>query len=496
MNNSFSEILRLIVSGFETGIFFYAIFVMASYLLISVLSIITIRIYFRKKSFSDTESLLRSDIAPGISVLAPAYNESQTVVQNVRSLLALKYPNFNVIVVNDGSSDDTLQKCIEAFDLEPEYFAVRQSVKTKKVRGVYRSKNKSFGRLLVVDKENGGKADALNAGLNISEMPYVTCIDVDCILTEDALLKMMKPFVDESDKKVIASGSVVRVANGCDIQDGKITRVRAPKKMIARFQAMEYLRAFLLGRVGWTYFDGMMLISGAIGIFDRELALKVKGYDERTVGEDMEIVIRMRKYMMRKKQSYKVSFVPDPLCWTEVPESWRSLAKQRNRWTRGTMETLRMHKDMLFNPRYKRIGLLSYPYWVVFEWLAPLFEVFGLVITFYLAILGALNIPYFIAMIFMVYAFSVSYSMIALLIEELTFYQYNKVRDIVKLFAASLIEPIIFHPYILYCALRGNYDFLIGKKSWEKFSRKGFTARAQHVNAPTYAQREGGVQTR
>ena len=258
---------------------------------------------------------------------------------------------------------------------------------------------------------------------------------------------------------------------------------------------MEYLRAFLLGRVGWTYFDGMMLISGAIGIFDRELALKVKGYDERTVCEDMEVVIRMRKYMMRKNQKYKVSFVPDPLCWTEVPESWRSLAKQRNRWTRGTMETLRMHKDMLFNPRYKRIGLISYPYWVVFEWLAPLFEIFGIVITFYLALFGTLNIPYFVAMLFMVYAFSVSYSMIALLIEELTFYQYNRVRDFVKLFLAALTEPLIFHPYLLYCSLRGNYDFLLGKKSWEKFSRKGFTVSAKQVNAPSYGKQES-IQTR
>ncbi|MGB0167386.1 MAG: glycosyltransferase family 2 protein, partial [Luteibaculum sp.] len=344
MSVSISEFLRGLISTFETGIFFYAVFVMLSYLLISILSIITIRTYFRKRSFTDIDSLLRSDIAPGISVLAPAYNEGVTVVENVRSLLSLKYPNFNVIVVNDGSTDDTLEKCIAAFDLKPDYYAVRQAVKTKKVRAVYRSSNKSFKRLIVVDKENGGKADALNVGMNISEMPYVTCIDVDCILSEDALLKLMKPFVDQTDRRVIASGGVVRVANGCEIQDGKILRVQAPKKLLARFQAMEYLRAFLLGRVGWTYFDGMMLISGAMGIFDRELALKVKGYDQRTVGEDMEIVIRMRKYLMRKKEKYRVHFVPDPLCWTEVPESWKSLYKQRNRWTRGTMETLRMHK--------------------------------------------------------------------------------------------------------------------------------------------------------
>ncbi|TXC85475.1 glycosyltransferase family 2 protein [Luteibaculum oceani] len=468
---------------------------MLSYLTVSILSIATIRTYFKRKSFTDTDSLLRSNIAPGISVLAPAYNEGETVVENVRSLLALKYPNFNVIVINDGSTDDTLQKCIEAFDLQADYFAVRQTVKTQKVKAVYRSRNRSFNRLIVVDKVNGGKADALNVGLNISEMPYVTCIDVDCILTEDALLKLTKPFVDETDKKVIASGGVVRVANGCEIQDGKILGVRAPKKMIARYQAMEYLRTFLLGRVGWTYFDGMMLISGAIGIFDRELALKVKGYDERTVGEDMEIVIRMRKYMMRKKLAYKVSFVPDPLCWTEVPESWKSLAKQRNRWTRGTIETLRMHKDILFNPRYKRMGLLSYPYWVIFEWLAPLFEIFGIVITFYLALFGVLNIPYFLAMIFLVYSFSVTYSMIALLIEELTFYQYHRLRDILKLFAAALTEPFVFHPYILYCALRGNYDFLVGKKTWEKFERKGFTAEARQVNAPEYGNQKR-VQTR
>ncbi len=490
MSGNISEFLRMLISAFETGIFFYAVFVMASYLIVSVLSVVTITRYFRKKSFTDTDALLRSDIAPGISVLAPGYNEATTVVHNIRSLLALKYPNFNVIFVNDGSTDDTLKKCIEAFDLKPEYFAVRQAVKTKKVRGVYRSVNRSFKRLIVVDKENGGKADALNTGLNISEMPYVTCIDVDCIITDDALLQMMKPFVDEGKEKVIASGGVVRVANGCSVEDGRVLKVKAPKNLLARFQAMEYLRAFLLGRVGWTYFDGMMLISGAMGVFDRELALKVKGYDARTVGEDMEIVIRMRKYLLRKKKKYKVHFVPDPLCWTEVPESWSSIYKQRNRWTRGTIETLRMHRDMFLNPRYKRIGLISYPYWVLFEWLAPLLETFGLIITFYLALFGVLNVAYFIAMIFLVYSFAVTYSMIALLIEELTFYQYNRIRDIIKLFLAALLEPIVYHPYLLYCAVRGNYDFLLGKNNWEKFSRKGFTVQTRQVNAPNYGKQK------
>ncbi len=473
-----SNLGHYLVMFYENAVFYFAAVVMSCYIILSFMSLIAVRKYVHKNTFTNYESLLTSTITPSVSILAPAYNEGISIVANVRSLLSIHYPNLEVIVINDGSKDDTIPNLISAFHLVKIPFVVNYEIETKEVLGVYKSTNKAFDNLIVVDKINGGKADALNVGLNISNKPYITCIDADCILEQDALLKLMKPFEDQTDKKVIATGGVVRIINSCTIESGKLTSVRAPKNWVARFQALEYIRAFLLGRMAWTFLDGLLIISGAIGVFDRRTTIAAGGYNHKTVGEDMELVVRMRRYMHQQKIPYTVAFVPDPLCWTEVPETWNVLQKQRNRWTRGTIETLRMHRGVFFNPSYGKIGLISYPFWFFFEWLAPIVEFVGIIYTIFLISFGLINWEYFILMSILVYSFAIFFSVFALLLEEITYHAYHRKRDILALFLAAAIEPFVFHPFIIYSAIRGNFDYLRGKTSWDKFDRKGF------VNTP------------
>ena len=434
----------------------------------------------RKNSFIDYRDILVAPSAPSISIIAPAYNESQTIVENIRSLLNIHYVHFEVIIVNDGSKDNTLDLMIEAYDLVPVPYAVDIKLGSKPIRAIYKSTIPSLDKLTVVDKVNGGKADALNAGINISRYGLFAAIDVDCILEYESLLKMAKPFMEQKGtEKVIAVGGVVRIANSCVVKDGKIIKVNLPKDIIPRVQVLEYIRAFLLGRMAWSRLNGLILISGAFGMFDKKLVIACGGYNHNTVGEDMELVIRMRRYMEERNQKYKVVYLPDPLCWTEAPSSFKVLNKQRNRWTRGTAETLWIHKKLIFNPRYRFLGMISMPFWLLFEWLAPIVETAAFLYLIMMAFLGILNLELFITLFFLIYAFAIMYSTAAILFEELSFHQYKKKRDILKLLGTALIEPIFIHPLTVYYAIKGNLDLLTGVKNWGEMKRKGFDAKGK-----------------
>lgn len=470
MNLSVWEIFYFIVN---TLVFIYAVAIALSYLSLALLSMREMRLYMRKNYFVDYRYILSSPFAPGISLIAPAYNEGLTIIDNVKSLMSIMYNNFEVVIINDGSKDDTLQKMIVAFDLVKVDFDLQYQIQTKPVRGIYKSKNRAFKKLTVVDKENGGKADALNVGLNISQRDLVACIDVDCIIEPDALLKMVKPFLEERTE-VIASGGVVRIANSCIVEEGRLVEIKLPQQLIARFQVLEYIRAFLLGRMAWSRLNGLLLISGAFGLFKRDIAIKAGGYNHNTVGEDMELVVRMRVYMEDQKKKYSVVYIPDPLCWTEAPSNYKILGRQRNRWTRGNFETLKIHKKLFFNPRYGVMGMLSYPFWFFFEWLAPFVEFLGLIFFLVLVALGYVNWTFFLALTFAVYCFALFISMFSLLAEEMSFFKYTNKRDIVKMMFTALIEPFWFHPRVVWWALRGNFDLFKGKKTWGEMTRQGF----------------------
>ncbi|MFD0940779.1 glycosyltransferase family 2 protein [Pedobacter boryungensis] len=465
----------IVVDTFTNIILVYSLLLLSLYIFIGLYSIGEVRKHLLKNSFTDYRALASSSLAPSISILAPAYNEGANIIENVRSLLSIYYNNLEVIIINDGSKDDSLEKLINAYSLYRTDHFVNQQIQTKAVRGVYKSSKKVYRKLIVVDKENGGKADALNVGINISQKDYIVCIDVDCILEQDALLKLAKPFLETTSHRIIATGGVIRIANGCKIEDGRLVQVNLPHEFLPRVQTLEYIRAFLLGRMAWSRLNGLLLISGAFGAFDRDIVVKCGGYNHNTVGEDMELVVRMRRYMEELNLPYKVKFIPDPLCWTEAPATFKILGRQRNRWTRGTIETLQMHKVMFFNPKYGLLGMLSYPYWFFFEFLAPIIEFVGMACFLILALFGLTYWRFFFGLLGMVFSFGIMYSSFAILMEVLTYNQYKSKKDILRLFLTALLEPFLFHPFGVWSAIKGNIDLLRKKNSWGEMTRQGFT---------------------
>jgi cellulose synthase/poly-beta-1,6-N-acetylglucosamine synthase-like glycosyltransferase len=416
-------------------------------------------------------------------VIVPAFNEGINIVDNIRTLLSLYYSNFEIIVVNDGSNDDTLEKIIDAYELEKVNYYFDYRLQCQRIRGVYKSRNRSYKRLMVVDKLNGGKSDALNSGLNVAKKDLIVCVDADSIMEPDTLMKLVKPFLEDKDKMMIAAGGVISIANSCEISGGKITKINLPKKWLARAQVMEYTRAFLLGRIAWSELDGLLVISGALGMFKREIVIKAGGYSTKTVGEDMELVVRIRRYMADLKIPYKVEYIPDPLCWTEAPSTLKSLARQRSRWTRGTIETLYTHRKLFLNRKYGKLGMLGYPYWLFFEWLAPIIEFIGFLIFGTLAVLGKLNVSFFLLLLGFVYFFAVSLSIWAILFEEITFHKYKKRRDVLRLLLTAFLEPLFFHPVVLLMNIKGNIDKLINKSSWGLQEREGFSLKSDKRRA-------------
>ncbi len=456
----------------------YSVAIVSSYVILILISAFVLKDYLKRNRFVDYSIMLSSPFAPSITIIAPAYNESLTIEANIRALLSLFYHDFEVVIVNDGSKDDSLEKMIRTYDLQKVDYAFEYKLNCKPVRGIYKSRNDSFHNLIVVDKENGGKADALNAGINISKNEYFVAIDVDSIVESDALLKLSKPFLESTDNRIIATGGGVRIANSCIISGGQILKVNFPSKLLPGFQVLEYTRAFLMGRMGWTKLNGLLLISGALGLFDKEIVIACGGYYAKTVGEDMELVVRMRRYMSDRNEKYHVAYIPDPLLWTEAPDSVKVLGRQRNRWTRGTIDTMLIHRKMLFNPKYKLTGLLSYPYWFFFEWLGPLVEASGLLYVFILILMGSLDWIILLSLFALIYGLSVLISAHAILFEELTFHRYEKKMDVIKLYFLAWIEPFINHPLNVWWAWKGNWDYFVLKKSgWGGMVRKGFSSK-------------------
>ena len=465
---------------FANIVLILTLILLGSYLLLGIFSAIALRKYLRKNSYVNYNSLVTSPLSPKISIIAPAFNESKSIIYNIRTLLSLYYNNFEVIIVNDGSTDDTFEKIEKAYELIRVNYFFDYHLPCERIKGIYKSKNPSYNRLTVIDKNNGGKADSLNAGINICQSTLFVSIDADSIIESDAILKLVKPFLEEKDRKVIGAGGVIRIVNSCNVEGGHIREIHLPDTILPRLQVLEYTRAFLLGRMAWSQINGLMLISGAMGIFDRETVIKSGGYSIKTVGEDMELVLRMRRNMAEKGQKYEVTYIPDPLCWTEVPSNLKGMHRQRTRWTRGLVESLWTHRKIFFNKTYGQLGLLGYPYWFFFEWLAPLIAFAGFVYTIYLIFMHAINWPFYLLLFIFVYTFAVSLSIWAILFEEITFHKYKKRRDVLKLVLAAFIEPFIY-PIHTFFAIYGNIEAMRGKKAWGTAARSGFEKTKSHT---------------
>lgn len=449
------------------------------YIVTLSLSIMEVMKHIRKTKNFDYRSLLSFPKLPSVSIIAPAYNEEKTIIENIKCLLSLQYLDYEIIIVNDGSKDSTLATIIQYFGLIKVERAYDLKIPCAKIRGVYQSNNPAYHNLLIVDKENGGKADALNSGINVSRKDLFLAIDVDCIIEPDAILKMVRPFIDDSTHKVIVSGGVVRVANSCEVAHGTIVKVNYPENFWARFQVMEYFRAFTIGRMAWTKLNGLLMVSGAFGLFDRDAVIKVGGYDKSTVGEDLELVVRMRKYMYEAGIKHRVAFIPDPLCWTEVPESYKILSRQRNRWTRGAIDTIKKHRKMFFNPKYGIVGMASFPYWVIYEWLSPIIELIGILFLLLVVVLNMYNIKIMALIILFVITFSLLFSTIAIYIEAYTYYKYRGIKYMFLAFLYVFLEMIIYQPANFYFSLTGNFDYFFkrNKKGWGTMTRTGFAAK-------------------
>ena len=412
-----------------------------------------------------------ADHAPPIAVLAPAFNEEVTVVESVNSLLALHYPGFEVIVINDGSSDGTLARLVEHFRLAPVDRYYDETVRHRPIRGLYA--NPELPRLLVIDKVNGGKSDALNAGINVARSPLFCSIDADSILESDALLRAVRPFIDEPDR-MVAVGGTIRLANGSRVESGRVTKVALPTNFLALVQIMEYLRAFLMARLALGKMQVLTVISGAFGLFRRRLALEVGGYSPGTVGEDMELVIKLHRYMREAKRPYRIEFVPEPVCWTEAPESLAILSRQRARWQRGSLEVFTKHRDMLFNPRYGRIGFIGMGQVLVVDVLGPIIEVIGYVLVPLLWAVGLLSLDYLLAFIAVTFTFGIFISVANLILEEAELRRFPKARDLAILTLIAVVENFGYRQLSNFWRLRGYWQFLRRHEGWGAMTRKGF----------------------
>ncbi len=413
-----------------------------------------------------------ADLSPPIALLVPAYNEELSIVDSLRSMLALNYPSFEVIAINDGSRDGTLQAMIEGFGLEPIQRSYDMAVSHRTIRGLYGSPR--YPKLLVVDKENGGKSDALNAGINLSRAPIFCAIDADSILESDALLRAVRPFIDEP-AKTVAVGGTIRIANGCRIRNGRVMKIGLPGNLLALFQTVEYLRAFLMARLAWSRLKALTIVSGAFGLFRRQVVVAVGGYSHHTVGEDFELILKIHRHMRDRGEDYAVSFIPEPVCWTEAPESLRVLGRQRSRWQRGALESFARHSDMLFRPKYGRIGWLGLGHVLLVDVIGPPVEVLGYILIPLLWFTGQLSTDYLFAFLALTFVYGVFVSVGSLILEEIELQRFPRAGDLAILTAAAVIENFGYRQLNNVWRLRGYWQFLRGKTDWGAMTRVGLS---------------------
>lgn len=461
-----------VFSFVETFLIFYVAAINTMYLGLILLGFFVLR-RERGLALGTREQLLRSPLLPSIAVIAPAYNEAATCRQSVRNMLALRYPRHEVIVVNDGSKDDTLKILIDEFKL---YRSGRMPFATlahKPIRAIYESRDPI--RLVVIDKENGGKSDAINAGINLARADLVCVVDSDSLMEPDALLYVAKPFLE--DPTTIATGGIVRVINGCRVEGGQVVDVRAPRRLLPLFQTVEYLRAFLGGRVAFSFMNSLLIISGAFGLFDRRALIEAEGYRSDAIGEDMELIVRLHRIWRSAGRAYRIVFVPEPVCWTEVPERLRILRSQRNRWQRGTVDSLSRNKSLILNPKFGAVGLIAIPYFLLFEMFGPAIELLGYELTLFGLAFGLIAGDTALLFLIVSILFGILLSISAVALEELTKRRYPGPADLARLFGAAIVENLGMRQLMTIWRTRGLIDGLRKiKKGWGVMERKGFAA--------------------
>lgn len=455
----------------EVAQWFFLLYFIAlnlGYLALNALSIVELRKHLEARLL-DLLPRAYSPYELPVSIVVPAYNEEAIIGTSVRSLLQLDYPEFEVIVVNDGSRDGTLEALRREFDLVPFPEAYWRRIAVKAVRGIYRSRR--FPNLRVIDKENGGsKADAVNAGINAARHPLFCVIDADSVLERASLRRVVAPFLHEPE--VIASGGTIRIANGCEVRDGFLEAVRLPARMLPLFQTMEYLRAFLFGRLGWTPLNAVPIISGAFGVFRTDAVVEAGGMRHDTIGEDMELVVRLHRLNRLGRRDYRIVFVPQPICWTEAPESLDMLHNQRTRWQRGLGESLALNRRLICHPRGGAPGWLSLPFMIAFEWLSPVVEIAGYLFMALGFAYGVVSAATFWTFMLVAVAMGTLLSASALYLEETAFHLYRRDGDLAKLAAVAVIENLGYRQLVTLWRLQGLWQWATGKRvAWGEMKR-------------------------
>ena len=468
------DVVRTVLVYLDVTILVYFLIVNTFYAALLVSATIEMWVHVRQVRGESRWRVLGSDVAPSVSILSPAFNEAPTVAASVGALLGLRYANLEVIVVNDGSTDGTLAILRDTFMLEAVHPVSDRRLHTASIRSLYRSKLDPG--LLVIDKDNGGKADSLNAALDLATGDLVCAIDADTLIEPDALQRMVRPFLLSDD--VLAAGGTIRVANDCVVQDGRIIDVRVPRSIVAGLQVLEYMRAFLFGRLGWNRLGGNLIISGAFGLFRREAVVSAGGYIHDTVGEDMELVVRLRRHGYENGTATRVAFIPDPVAWTEVPESLRVLGRQRDRWHRGLADTLWRHRRLLFNPRYGALGLLGYPYFVFVELFAPILEALGLAALVAGLVIGAVDLSFALLFFSVAYGYGLVLTFLSVLMDELAYRRYRRIGERIRLVALAFVETFGYRQLTVFWRLRGVVTYLRGRRDWGVMDRRGFARKA------------------
>lgn len=467
---------EFIINFYGHTIFIYSLGLIISYVILMWLAEISILRNKKNNLESYAKNLLnRSPYTPGVSIVAPAYNEELTIVENVNSLLAQDYPLFEVIIVNDGSKDNTLQKLIDNFDLVEVPYAYVAQLKTKPYKRMFKSTRPEFAKLKVVDKVNGGtKADAVNAGLNAVSFPYFINTDVDCILAKDAIFQCILPLL--SQENIIAVSGAMALSNGCKVEKGQIIEAYPPHSPVPLFQTLEYMRSFLIGKMGWSTINAMPNVSGGYGLFKTETVIRAGGYSPDSFAEDMDMLIRMVAYCCEAKLPYKVIQIPYTCCWTEGPATLKVLSRQRVRWGRGLIQTFYNHRRLIGNKGYSRLGMITLPYLFIFEFTAPVIEFLGFFTFLFLAAIGAINWGYALIMFLAIYTFCLLLSIVVISFDYTVGGSYKTVKSYLWILLAAIAEPFIYHPMVVFFSIRGYWNYIIGKKAvWGEMTRKGFS---------------------
>lgn len=468
------DLIREVLRVTDWAIFGYFVALNSSYLVLMLLAGMEFTKHLRRIPFAGADDMFRSPLTLPVSVIVPAYNEGAGIVPAVQAMTALRYPRFEVVVVDDGSSDDTFERLRDHFDLVEVPRVVPAEVPYRgQVLSVYVARDNP-DVLTVVRKTNGGKSDALNVGINLARHPLICMVDADSVLDPDALLSVAKPFGDDP-LRVAACGGVVRIANGCKVVGGRVVDVRMPRQWLVRIQVVEYLRAFLMGRTGWSRMGGLVVISGAFGIFRRDLVVKIGGMAHDTIGEDAELVVRLHHYLRERGDDYRVIFVAEPVSWSEAPSTWEVLGRQRRRWHRGIAEILSKHRRMIGNPRYGRIGLFALPYYVAFELLAPFIELAALVLLPLGLWVGAVDTDFAWRFALVAYGYGLLVSLVSLFIEEISFHRYPAWSDLFRGVTAAILENFGYRQILAIWQVRGAVGAWRGKQAvWGTMNRQGF----------------------